>query len=202
MTVSHERPTCWIIAGPNGAGKTTFAMEYLPNAVGCRRFVNADMIAAGMAPLAPESERISAGRLFLREIERYIRARRSFGFETTLAGRTYLRWIQRMRSAGWRIELIYLVLPSAEMARQRVAERVAHGGHDIPQEDIERRFLRGLTNLFSHYGAAVDRVICLSNESEQPGLVFTCQGGNLKVFHPEQFNTIQKLASDGDERGQ
>jgi predicted ABC-type ATPase len=84
----QDRPTCWIIAGPNGAGKTTFALKYLPEE-GCRNFVNADLIAAGMSPLAPERERMSAGRLFLTEIQRHIQARHDFGFETTLAGRGY-----------------------------------------------------------------------------------------------------------------
>ena len=96
MSAASDSPTCWIIAGPNGAGKTTFALEYLPNVVGCRQFVNADLIAAGMAPLAPESERVSAGRLFLKGIKRYVRARRDFGFETTLAGRANLRLIWRL----------------------------------------------------------------------------------------------------------
>ena len=125
---------------------------------------------------------MAAGRIFLKEIERYVRAGRDFAFETTLAGRAYLRLIQRLRKAGWRVELIYLALPDSEMARQRVAERVAHGGHDIPRQDIERRFYRGLANLFGHYMTAGDRVKCLLNEEQQPELVFVCQGGELDVL--------------------
>jgi predicted ABC-type ATPase len=68
-------PTCWIIAGPNGAGKTTFALSYLPTVANCRNFVNADLIAAGLSPLAPETELLPASRLFLREIENRIQAR-------------------------------------------------------------------------------------------------------------------------------
>lgn len=194
MSAASHSPICWIIAGPNGAGKTTFALEYLPNAVDCRRFVNADLIAAGMAPLAPESERVAAGRMFLKEIERHVLARTDFGFETTLAGRAYLRLIHRLHEAGWRIELIYLALPDPEMARQRVAERVAHGGHNIPQEDIERRFYRGVANLFDHYLGAVDGVKCLSNEGEQPELIFAYQDGKLDVLRQEQFNRIKEMA--------
>ena len=67
-----NKPVCWIIAGPNGAGKTTFALKYLPEIADCRNFVNADLIAAGLAPLAPERELIAASRLFLKEIEYYI----------------------------------------------------------------------------------------------------------------------------------
>lgn len=119
------QPVCWIIAGPNGAGKTTFALKYLPEVADCRNFVNADLIAAGMSPLAPERERVTASRLFLSEIERHIQARRDFGFETTLAGRGYLRLIRQLRADGWKVELIYLALPNAEMAKLRVAERVS-----------------------------------------------------------------------------
>lgn len=106
-------PTCWIIAGPNGAGKTTFALEYLPQVAGCTHFINADLIAAGLSPLAPERELLAASRLFLREIEQRIAAREDFAFETTLAGRTYLRLVERLHTDGWRVELIFLALPSS-----------------------------------------------------------------------------------------
>ena len=96
----HDRPTCWIIAGPNGAGKTTFALTYLPEVAECLNFVNADLIASGMSPLAPERERVTAGRLFLKEIGRHIQARHDFGFETTLAGRGYVRLIRRLKDTG------------------------------------------------------------------------------------------------------
>jgi predicted ABC-type ATPase len=172
----RRQPVCWIIAGPNGAGKTTFALKYLPEVADCRNFVNADLIAAGMSPLAPERERVTASRLFLSEIERHIEARRDFGFETTLAGRSYLRLIRRLRADGWRVELVYLALPDAEMAKLRVAERVSHGGHDIPAQDIERRFLRSLENLFTEYASLVDRTVCFLNSGETPEIVFTQQG--------------------------
>jgi predicted ABC-type ATPase len=107
--------TCWIIAGPNGAGKTTFALEYLPTVAGCRHFINADLIAAGLSPLAPEQHLLTASRLFLHEIEDCIAARQDFAFETTLAGRSYLKLVERLQAKGWRVELIYLALPSAEM---------------------------------------------------------------------------------------
>ena len=145
---TETRPVCRIIAGPNGAGKTTFALKYLPEVAHCRAFVNADLIAAGLSPLDPEQQLLAASRLFLGEIEQHIRSRRDFAFETTLAGRGYLRLIRRLRADGWRVELLYLALPSVEMSVLRVAERVAHGGHSIPQADIERRFPRSLNNLF------------------------------------------------------
>ena len=135
-------PTCWIIAGPNGAGKTTFALEYLPSVVNCFHYINADLIAAGLSPLAPERELIAASRIFLHEIETCIEKRKDFALETTLAGRSYLKLIDRLHHTGWRIELIYLALPAIEVSEARVAERVKHGGHNIPKMAIERRFAR------------------------------------------------------------
>ncbi|OGW60208.1 MAG: hypothetical protein A2V83_02345 [Nitrospirae bacterium RBG_16_64_22] len=187
----QDRPKCWIIAGPNGAGKTTFALKYLPEEAGCRNFVNADLIAAGMSPLAPESERVAASRIFLGEIERHIEARRDFGFETTLAGRAYMRLIKRLKATGWRVELIYLALPNAEMARMRVAERVRHGGHDIPVPDIERRFSRSLENLFGAYALLADRTVCFLNSGETPEIVFTQQGEHREVKQPVVMQLLQ-----------
>jgi len=172
---------CRIIAGPNGAGKTTFALKYLPLAQ-CRHFVNADLIAAGLSPLAPEEQTLAASRLLLREIDQHILARRDFAFETTLSGRTYLRLIQRLRSQGWRVELLYLALPSVEISQLRVAERVKHGGHSIPAADIVRRFPRSLRNLFGSYADAVDYVCCFLNTGETPELVFTRDGGTETIF--------------------
>jgi len=180
-----KQPKCWIIAGPNGAGKTTFALKYLPEVAQCRRFINADLIAAGMAPLEPEAQRLAAGRIFLQELERHVEARRDFGFETTLSGRSYLKLIQRLRAAGWRVELIYLALPSPEIARLRVAERVRHGGHDIPVADIGRRFTRSLENLLRHYASLVDRCVCFLNTDEIPRLVFTQAREQRQVADPE-----------------
>lgn len=174
-------PVCRIIAGPNGAGKTTFALKYLPLAQ-CRHFVNADLIAAGLSPLAPEQQSVAASRLFLRQIEQHIHADRDFAFETTLSGRTYLRLIQRLRSQGWRVELVYLALPSVELSKLRVEERVKHGGHSIPAADIERRFPRSLRNLFGVYADAVDYICCFLNTGETPELVFTRDGGAESIF--------------------
>ena len=96
-----RQPVCWIIAGPNGAGKTTFALNYLPRVAVCNVFVNADLIAAGIAPLAPEGRELAASRVFLREISRNIQARRDFGFETTLSGLAHWQIIKRLKSKGW-----------------------------------------------------------------------------------------------------
>src|SRR5271167_4621598 len=104
----NKPPTVYVIAGPNGAGKTTFANEFLPDFVDCREFLNADLIAAGLSPFAPETENVRAGRLLLTRVRELTRARKDFGFETTLAGRSYARRFADMRKRGYRTVLFFL----------------------------------------------------------------------------------------------
>ena len=189
-----QPPVCRIIAGPNGAGKTTFALRYLPLVAPGSAFVNADLIAAGLSPLAPEQQTIMASRLFLQQIERHIADRRDFAFETTLSGRGYLRLVQRLRYQGWRVELLYLALPTAELSQLRVAERVAHGGHSIPAADIARRFPRSLCNLLDLYAGAVNEASCFINSGPTPGIVFTQQGEQRTVLDPAVFDQLMKAA--------
>jgi predicted ABC-type ATPase len=169
-------------------------MEYLPTVAGCWRFINADLIAAGLSPLAPEQHLLAASRLFLREIEDCIAARQDFAFETTPAGRSYLKLIGRLQTTGWRVELIYLALPSAEMSRLRVAERVAHGGHNIPESDLIRRFPRSLNNLLNVFAPKVDQVRCFMNSGARPELVFQQSGDIRTVLHPDFFLLLQREA--------
>lgn len=180
---------------PQRAGKTTFALEYLPQVAQCSRFVNADLIAAGLSPLAPERELLAASRLFLGEIEACIAKREDFAFETTLAGRSYLKLVRRLQTAGWRVELIYLALPSMEMSKLRVAERVAHGGHSIPVADIERRFARSLGNLLNSFSTQVDACRCFMNSDASPELVFEQQGEVRNVLHMPYYQHLLKEAA-------
>lgn len=122
-----------IIAGPNGAGKTTFARQFLPEEADCPTFVNADLIAEGLAPFSPETAAIRAGRLMLEEIDNHVRRGESFAFETTLSGLMYARLIPKWRQLGYRVKLIYLRLPNPQMAVTRVADRVAQGATSFPR---------------------------------------------------------------------
>lgn len=189
-----KSPTCWIIAGPNGAGKTTFALEYLPRVAGCTHFINADLIAAGLSPLAPERELVAASRILLHEIEERIAKGEDFAFETTLAGRGYLRLIQRLQGQGWQVELIYLALPSMKMSKLRVTERVVHGGHNIPIKDIERRFARSLRNLLNDYSQVANRTRCFMNTDDKPAPVFELQGNVLSIFNQNLYQHLVKEA--------
>lgn len=165
----------------NGAGKTTFALEYLPSVAGCVHFINVDLIAAGLAPLAPERQLLAASRVFLSELDARIEVREDFAIETTLAGRSYLLLVDRLKREGWRLDLIYLALPSVDMSALRVAERVAHGGHGIPMVDIRRRFPRSLRNLLGHFSHRVDHCICFMNDGAVPVTVFEQQGAQRDV---------------------
>lgn len=160
-----------IIAGPNGAGKTTFAREFLPNEADCPVFVNADLIAAGLAPFAPESAALQAGRLMLQALARHFANRESFSFETTLSGRAYLRHIRNWQAAGYRVKLIFLQLDSPEVAIARVAQRVSQGGHHIPTGTIRRRFAAGLDNFKRIYAPQVDAWALYDNTGVLPVLL-------------------------------
>src|SRR5688572_8715528 len=143
-------PRCLIIAGPNGAGKTTFARTFLPRDA-VTRFVNADLLAAGLSPLDPHGARIAAGKLFLRELDRLALNREDFAFETTLSGLTYLPRMRRWKAADYQIELFYLRLDDVRVSLERIAARVRSGGHDVPERDVRRRFARSRSNFTTHY---------------------------------------------------
>ena len=160
-----------IIAGPNGAGKTTFAREFLPNEADCPVFVNADLIAAGLSPFAPERAAMAAGRLMLTQIRDHAQRGLTFAFETTLAGRRYARLIPRWQAAGYRVVLVFLWLPTVDMAIRRVATRVRQGGHAVPADIIRRRFNAGWHNFRNLYAAIVDTWYVYDNSDRSPVLL-------------------------------
>lgn len=165
-----------IIAGPNGAGKTTFARAYLLYEPACPIFVNADLIAEGLSPLAPEAAAFRAGRLMLEEIDRHASQGKSFAFETTLAGRCYVRRIRRWRSEGYEVKLIYLPLATPEEAIQRVEHRVTQGGHGIPEAVVRRRFDRSVANFRRVYQNLVDSWLVLDRRGSR--LILEDEGRN------------------------
>ncbi len=160
-----------IIAGPNGAGKTTFAREYLPKEGHCPTFINADLIAEGLSPFHPDVAAIRSGRVMLSEIKRHAVAERSFAFETTLSGRTYVARIRRWRADGYRVTLLFLALPTAEEAIERVRQRVSQGGHDVPEDVIRRRFVSGWRNFRDVYRHEVDEWFWYDNSNSVPVLI-------------------------------
>ena len=160
-----------VIAGPNGAGKSTFAREFLPNEGDCPVFVNADLIAAGIAPFQPETVAFRAGRLMLQELAHHTAEGRSFAFETTLSGRTYAPMIDAWRAQGYTVKLVFLSLISADEAVARVANRVRQGGHHIPEATIRRRFESGLRHFHETYRHRVDLWQLFDNSGDSPQLL-------------------------------
>jgi predicted ABC-type ATPase len=165
------KPSIYIIAGPNGAGKTTFANEYLPDFVHCDEFLNADLIAAGLSPFAPHTQAFRASGLLLERIQELVAQKQTFAFETTLAGRSYSQMIPEFQQAGYCVHLFFLFLPNADMAVERVRNRVQQGGHDIPEPDIRRRYERGLKNCLHLYRPLVDGWFLYDSSQLPPRLI-------------------------------
>lgn len=146
----------YIIAGCNGAGKTTASNTILPKSLLVKEFVNADEIAKGLSPFNPEGVAIEAGRLMLKRIEELLNAEESFSIETTLATKSYVNLVKRAHEKGYVVHVLFFWLDSIELAKMRVADRVANGGHNIPTDVIERRYYLGIRNLFRLFMNEVD----------------------------------------------
>jgi predicted ABC-type ATPase len=160
-------PNLFIIAGCNGAGKTTASFTIFPDMLNCKEFVNADNIAAGISPFNVEGVAIEAGKIMLTRINELLETGEDFAIETTLATRSYVSLVKRAHALGYTVTLIYIWLISPDMARQRVAERVRNGGHNIPDHVVTRRYYRGLKNLFQLFMPICDAWIIADNSDEQ-----------------------------------
>ena len=178
-------PNLYIIAGCNGAGKTTASFTILPEMLNCKEFVNADSIAAGLSPFNPESVAIEAGRLMLSRIHELMGVGVDFAFETTLATRSYVSLVKAAQQVGYKVTLLFIWLDSPETAIQRVADRVAEGGHNIPNDVIKRRYHRGIFNLINLYIPACDSWIAVNNKNVVPELIAkgTLSGENIIQNH-------------------
>ncbi|MBQ6200948.1 MAG: zeta toxin family protein [Prevotella sp.] len=159
----------YIISGCNGAGKTTASYTVLPEVLHCKEFVNADEIARGLSPFNPESVAIEAGRLMLQRIEDLLVKDESFSIETTLATKSYINLVRRAQVKGYTVRLLFFWLNSPELALQRIAERVAKGGHNIPEPIVRRRYVAGICNLFRLFMSEVDSWEIYDN-SEYPAV--------------------------------
>ena len=185
------QPTIYILAGPNGAGKTTFANTFLQPFAKCREFLNADLIAAGLSPFAPESQAIRASELLLKRIDELVSTRLTFSFETTLAARSYHGSVIQWRRLGYRVILYFIWLPNPELAIQRVAKRVREGGHNIPETVVRRRFARGLANLLDLYIPIVDTTCVYDGASFPPIPIDETDGENELVLDYNRRERIQ-----------
>ena len=183
----------YIISGPNGAGKTTASYTVLPKILQCKEFVNADEIARGLSPFNPESVAIEAGRLMLKRISDLLQRNESFSIETTLSTRSYFRLVEKAHSQGYDVTLLFFWLKSPQQAIERVAERVAKGGHDIPKDIIVRRYWEGLDNLFKIYMPIVDTWILVNNGETPRSIVATGGKDQTTIIKDNKhFKTIEE----------
>jgi predicted ABC-type ATPase len=144
-------PSVIVLAGPNGAGKTTTAPTLLRETLKVVEFVNADTIAQGLAAFSPELVALESSAIMLAHIKELGMKRRSFAFETTLAGRSLAPWLAKLIKTGYEFHLVYLWLPNVQLALDRIADRVRMGGHNVPADTVRRRYHAGLRNFFSLY---------------------------------------------------
>ncbi|MBN4002156.1 zeta toxin family protein [Nostoc sp. LPT] len=185
-------PSLYIIGGANGSGKTTVSMSLLPNFLDCFEYVNADAIAAGLSPLNPDSMAMEAGRLMIMRLRTLSNSGSDFAFETTLAARSFAPFIIDCRAKGYTINLIYFWLQSVDLAVERVAARVASGGHSIPEDVIRRRYQQGRRNLISLYLSLCDRWIIYDNSNNDTRLVAESRRGQqLVVYENAIWNQIR-----------
>lgn len=184
-------PNLYIIGGANGSGKTTSALQILPYFLEVFEYVNADEIAAGLSPFNPESVAIQAGRLMLERLASLVNNRVDFAFETTLATRSYARFLSNCKNQGYQINLIYFWLQSPELAIARVRRRVESGGHNIPEDVIRRRYEGGRKNLTDLYFPLCDTWIAYDNSGTSPQLV-AALGNNQEIiiYEPAIWNQI------------
>ncbi|MBM0655447.1 zeta toxin family protein [Capnocytophaga genosp. AHN8471] len=182
----------YIIAGCNGAGKTTASFTILPEVLDCKEFINADEIAKGLSPFQPESVAIQAGRIMLARMDELLQKGETFAFETTLATKSYRQKIEWAQANGYEVTLLFFWLDSPNMAKKRVAQRVAEGGHSIPSETIERRYHNGIVNLFAIYIDMVDICYIFDNSEGRKELIAQKEKHKgIIIYNNDKFNLMK-----------
>ena len=182
----------YIIAGCNGAGKTTASFTILPEVLDCKEFINADEIAKGLSPFQPESVAMQAGRIMLDRMDELLQKGETFAFETTLATKSYKQKIEWAQANGYEVTLLFFWLDSPNMAKKRVAQRVAEGGHSIPSQTIERRYHNGISNLFAIYIDMVDICYIFDNSEGRKELIAQKERyKDIVIYNNDKFNLMK-----------
>ena len=182
----------YIIAGCNGAGKTTASFTILPEVLDCKEFINADEIAKGLSPFQPESVAMQAGRIMLARMDELLQKGETFAFETTLATKSYKQKIEWAQANGYEVTLLFFWLNTSKLAKKRVAQRVAEGGHNIPDEIIERRYHSGITQLITTYMDMIERYYIFDNsEGERTPIAKKYKGGKEIIYNTDLYNQMK-----------
>lgn len=187
-----EEKNLYIIAGCNGAGKTTASFTILPEILDCKEFVNADEIAKGLSPFQPEKVSFEAGRIMLNRISDLVAQNENFAFETTLSTRSYKNRILDAKKKNYNVTLLFFWLKNPELAKERVKTRVHEGGHNIPEDVIERRYYKGINNLFEIYLSIVDQALLFDNSEGMPDLIAEISASEeLHILNETKFNELK-----------
>ena len=190
--VVMENKNLYVIAGCNGAGKTTASFTILPEILDCKEFVNADEIAKGLSPFQPDKVAVEAGRIMISRINNLLEDELSFAFETTLATKSYKNKILLAKNKGYTVTLLFFWLQTIDLAKERVATRVLEGGHDIPKDVIQRRYINGIKNLFSIYIPLVDELMIFDNSQMKSELIASkSTTSSLIVLNEQKFNFLK-----------
>lgn len=183
----------YIIAGCNEAGKTTASFTILPEMLDCKEFVNADEIAKGLSPFQPEKVAFEAGRIMLHRIDELLKGDESFAFETTLSTKSYKNKVEDAKQRGYTVILLFFWLQNIELAKERVKTRVAEGGHNIEPEVIERRYIKGLKNLFDIYLPIVDGAFIFDNSEDKHELFAEkSNNSNFTIINDTKFKELKQ----------
>lgn len=183
----------YIIAGCNGAGKTTASFTILPEIIECKEFVNADEIAKGLSPFQPDKVAFEAGRIMLKRIAELLESQETFAFETTLSTRSYKLKVEEAKQKGYTVTLLFFWLQNVELAKERVRIRVTEGGHNIEAGVIERRYIKGIKNLFDIYLPIVDGALIFDNSFGKHILIGKKTTGlELEVTDNSKFDLLKK----------
>jgi predicted ABC-type ATPase len=186
-----------MIAGPNGAGKTTTAFALIPDLIHIYEFLNADEIARGLSPLHPESIALTASKLMIRRFHDLLKVNKSFAFETTASGSNYIKYLKDAQVNGYNVHLLYLWLVNPDIAVERVAHRVAQGGHHIPEEVIRRRYKSGISNVVNEYLPLSDTALLLDNSNPTQKIIAQKTSRNkLEIENLVIWEELQRLAND------
>ena len=189
-----ETKNLYIISGCNGAGKTTASYTILPEIIECKEFVNADEIAKGLSPFQPEKVAFESERIMINRINKLLKENESFAFETILSTRSYRNKIIQAKKQGYTITLLFFWLNNIELAKERVKTRVKEGGHNIPENVIERRYFKGIFNLFDIYLPIIDGALIFDNSFGKHQLIAHKMGtDNLEIIDSDKFKQLKKV---------
>ena len=177
-----SKPRLVIVGGPNGSGKSTFAEEFVAR-FGIT-YLGADAIAAELSPEDPLSVRVEAGKQFLFRLDAALKAGESRVIESTLSGKGLEKHVRRAKEAGYSVTVVFVTLDSPELCIARIRQRVAQGGHNVPEEDVRRRFVRARQLFWTHYRHLAEEWQLFGNAGDGFELIAVGDGTQVSEADP------------------